>query len=552
MIEDRGTEHADREAGPSAGLSRPGSWGRKDLLAVFSIAAVSLLFHLVYFRYGVQNLVDLGVACVDTERILNGQVPGVDFMEPYGPGRFYLTALAFMAGGSSILTFSILCLGLLAVKDVLVFLSARYLLTRSWSLYVAALCIVVHGPLHKVFLTLSIVLILLPALRLVSGPGLGTAFVLGLGVSAAGLFRYDVGAIGLIMALLLTVVLALGKRECAKGPGFRERPAAAGITWRLAAGITGGLALLGGTASYVYFRNIDPVDFIEHHLKRIISLHQANAGMPGAFDLPGSDQSFEVLFGYLLLFLALTLLATTAAAIRLWMQGALGRRQGMMLALVILLALLLYNQVRLGVKFSRLSQIAPPYFILVAYLFMRASRFSAAEGIQRAWRWLSRAAAAAFFGFLVFYIWEYQGTQSQDSFASLRMPSYFLDLPRARCYFKRAKGMEIEKVIRFLEQVTDPGEPIFTGPSCPLFHFLADRPNPTPFTDFTFYYFDADNQRVMIDAIERADVRYMVNWPRELTGFLFVESAPVLTNYITTRFYPVKKIGRFVILRRRD
>ena len=71
------------------------------------VAAVSLLFHLIYFRHGVQNLVDLGVACVDAERILDGQVPGRDFLEPYGPARFYITALAFWIGGRSLLTFSV-------------------------------------------------------------------------------------------------------------------------------------------------------------------------------------------------------------------------------------------------------------------------------------------------------------------------------------------------------------------------------------------------------------------------------------------------------------
>ncbi|MHC4944706.1 MAG: hypothetical protein ACYTG7_16940, partial [Planctomycetota bacterium] len=177
--------------------------GYLDLYALAAVAGVSLLFHLIYFRYGVQNLVDLGVACVDSERILSGEVPGRDFYEPYGPGRFYLIALAFKLFGKSMLCFSTLCLALLSVKDVLVYLCARQLLCRPWALFVAGLTIMVHGPIHKVFLTLGGLLILYPALCLVKKPSGKKALAFGLCVFAAGMLRYDLGAIGIMTGLFL-------------------------------------------------------------------------------------------------------------------------------------------------------------------------------------------------------------------------------------------------------------------------------------------------------------------------------------------------------------
>ena len=91
---------------PDATRDRP---RRTEWICAAVVAVISLLFHLLYFRHGVQNLVDLGVACVDADRLLNGQVPGQDFLDPYGPARFYITALAFSIGGKSILTFSVVC-----------------------------------------------------------------------------------------------------------------------------------------------------------------------------------------------------------------------------------------------------------------------------------------------------------------------------------------------------------------------------------------------------------------------------------------------------------
>ncbi|MBU0754180.1 MAG: hypothetical protein KJ645_03510, partial [Planctomycetes bacterium] len=186
----------------SAGIISPVS-GYREILAAAAVAVVSLLFHSLYFRYGVQNMVDLGVACVDSERLLMGQVPGRDFFEPYGPGRFYLIALAFKLFGPSLLTLSSLCILVLAVKDALVFATARMLMPRPWALYVAGLTILVHGPIHKAFLILGSLLILYPALRLIKKPTMPRAIGFGLALFVAAMLRYDLGAIGFLAALFV-------------------------------------------------------------------------------------------------------------------------------------------------------------------------------------------------------------------------------------------------------------------------------------------------------------------------------------------------------------
>jgi hypothetical protein len=520
--------HAQRD-------DRRGEW-----MITAGVAAVSLLFHLIYFRHGVQNLVDLGVACVDAERILDGQVPGRDFLEPYGPARFYITALAFWIGGRSLLTFSVVCLIFLTLKDAIVYRASRVLLSRPFALFVAALSIMVHGPLHKVFLTFAAMLVLWPALALAVRPRSSTAFALGLCVAAAGCFRYDAGAAGLIASIMLIALLP--RAGPASDPG---RTRAAGC-------FLAGLAALGGPAAFLYLHGVDLAVFFGHHLKRLHSLEQANAGAPGPLDLPASSLPEERLLGFLLLALALVAAAVAVQAFRLLRREGAHRRTALALLVLLAMSLLLYNQVRLGVKFSRLGQIAPPYFMAFAFLLQTAWRRKEAAPGRRALRWLCPSAAAGLFLFLAAYLWSFEGMHSQDAFSALRLNEYFVEHPRARCYFKRKKGMEIEEVVRYLERVTAEGEPVFTGPSCPLFHFLARRPNPTPFTDFTFYYFDEENQREMVKILDRAGVRYAVNWPRELTGFLFVESAPVLTDYLSAHFATERRIGRFMILKRRD
>lgn len=512
----------------------PPPWGRGDRWALALVGLLSLGFHLLYFRHGVQNLVDLGVACVDAERLLLGQLPGRDFMESYGPGRFVLTALAFLAVGKSLLTFSALCVGVLAVKDLLLFRAARFLLSQSWALYLTLLCIVVHGPTHKAFLSFALVLVILPALALIERPRSKGAFLLGLAVAGAGLFRLDMGAAGLTAAGLLLFLL----------------PEERGKWRRLALPFAGGALLLGGPY-LLYLALIGNLPwFVIQHWKRIHSLELANADAPGFLNLLHASSPEQRWFGYLLLLMGLVVISSAALGWAAWRSGGRARKRALALGVVLFLGILAFNQVRLGVKFSRFGQIAPPFFFLLAVLLQALHRWLRGATRAAALRLCAPVAAFLFFAGLCAFLWTWQGHYSQDAFSVLRLPEYAPPLPRSGCFFKYKKGKEIEEVVKYLETFVPPGRTFFTGPSCPLFLFLAGRPNPTPFTDFTFYYFDEENQRVVIRALEEARVSYIVNWPRELTGFLFTESAPILTAYIKTHFHLDRYIGRFAVLKR--
>ncbi len=506
------------------------------------VAAVSLLFHLTYFRHGVQNLVDLGVVCGDAERILDGEVPGRDFMESYGPARFYITALAFFVAGKSLLTFSAVCVLFLSIKDAMVFLAARFLLSRRWALYVAALSIMVHGPIHKVFLAFSALLVILAAFRFAKKPGIGEAALLGAAAAVAGLFRYDVGAAGIVIGLLL---LCVARGHDTRIVTLLKKPGAFFL------GIT---AVAFPVCAMYALSGVSAPAFVDHHLKRVYCLEQANAGSPSAFDLPFSGEPFEYLFGYLLVFYAAVVLSCAASALLLWRSKSRDRPRAITLLVLVLMCVLLYNQVRLGVKFTRMSQISPPFFMLTGFLLQGLhGRLSSLDSTRfiRGLKAACPAAAIVFFAFLGGYIWSYEGCYSQDSFAVLRLPKHYVDKPTARCFFKRMKGLEIEEVIDYIQTHVPENEPIFTGPSCPLFHFLADRRNPTPFTDFTFYYFNKKNQELVIESLEKEGVNIIVHWRRELTGFYFENCAQTLTSYLKTNFVPLKsQIGRFVILER--
>ncbi|MBU0755256.1 MAG: hypothetical protein KJ645_08960, partial [Planctomycetes bacterium] len=320
----------------------------------------------------------------------------------------------------------------------------------------------------------------------------------------------------------------------------------------LSLGLFAGMLIPGlAYGACLFLAGADFPAWIQHHLVRLNSLELANSDLPGFWGLLQSDEPQDYLFGMVLIFMGLLLAVSAGLAFRLWKKTCPNdRARALMLGVLLVAGILLLNQVRLGLKFIRLSQVSPALYILFAFLLCRTWQCLKTKSSPVAIRWLPPAAALVFFLGLAGYIWAFEGTWSQDSFAVYKVRPYFMNVPKGRCYFKGKKGEEIEEVVRFLQEKTAPGEPIFTGPTCPLFHFLADRPDPAPFTDFTFYYFNEANQKAMIEAIERAGVNYGVQWPRPLTGFYFETCAPLLASYFNTHFHQERMIGRFVIFRR--
>jgi len=512
----------------------------KDIIVAFGVALVSILFHLIYFRYGVTNLVDLGVVCVDSERVLNGQISGRDFFDSYGPGRFYLAALSFLIGGKSLLSFSVLCLILLAVKDLIIYLTARFLLSRPWAIYIALCSIVFHGPIHKVFLPLAGIIALYSVFKFARQPSNKSAFLMGVFIVVAGLLRYDMGAAGLIIASVALILISIAGDKI-------ERP---GIFRLALTFILGVIVVAVPIAAYFYFNDADPGMMIENHLARLNSLEQAIKVSPGFSDIYRSSSPQDYLFSYMFIFFAVVTFLALLLTLILALKRKVDNKTLVFLTALLLLALMAGNQVRLGIKFSRFSQVSPYFFMLLAVLLQYGFNLFKSGSSLRHLRLVIPAIAIAVSLFVTAYIYNYQGRQSQDSFATLRYECIKLDIPRGQCYISNSKGLSIQNVIRFIEKTVPPGQAIFTGPTCPLLHFLSDRPNPLPFTDFTFYFFDIPNQKTVIRAIDEANVQCVINMRRPLTGFVFYTSAPQVYNHIKSNFYLDKRIGLFEIYRR--
>jgi hypothetical protein len=298
---------------------------------VIGVALCALVFHGLYFNDGVKNLIDLGVAAVDSERILEGQVFGKDFIAPYGPGRYYLIAGAFGVFGRSMTVLLSVFLVLRVLVDVGTFLLARRLLPWIPALG-AVLCVALaHGPTHKGFLTAGIVALLLAAAAAHDRPTPKRFLLLGIVVSLAGAFRYDLGFVGLVAA---AIVLASHRTQ-----------------WKsLLAG-----AVLAALPAALLILSSDPARLIECELSRAALLKGARART----ELTSSSGTLS-----LLLLAAPVLVAVMKRRDVIWIVTAVT-------------GILLFSQFAIEPKINRLLQVGPPLFLCLFHL-ARRTRFALA------------------------------------------------------------------------------------------------------------------------------------------------------------------------------
>jgi hypothetical protein len=164
--------------------------------------------------------------------------------------------------------------------------------------------------------------------------------------------------------------------------------------------------------------------------------------------------------------------------------------------------------------------------------------------------WAFRAAVTVLLCALLAFVWTSTGDRSQDSVAVLRFEERYLDLDRARVWVKRKRSEDTEKMVSVVQRYTEEDEPIFAGPGCPIAYFLAERPNPTPYTDPFLYFYTAAAESRVIESLDKCGVRLFVDQPKSFGGPSLPVAAPRLWEYLDRNFPRTDQVGNFIIRRR--
>jgi hypothetical protein len=492
-------------------------------------------FHASYAFHGLAEY-DEGLLLDGAARVLRGETWGRDFQAPYGPGRYYALAGWWQLFGPSVGSWRGLAVVLQALADALVF---RLVVRRApWSaaLSAAVLLAVAHGSLFKSFLLLSIVLVLCAGW--LADARRGRCLAAGALLGLACVFRYDIGAFGLV-ALVLGGVLAGG------GPRGAVSGAASRAAW-LAAGCAAPVLLTGALLAAAGF---SPSTWCEQTRVFLGAQLKIRPEHPALWEA-GAAGPLE----HWLLWTAITGSALTCVAHLLGVVAR--RRRGAPLdgdgfrAAAALFGLALFHQLSVMVTLNRLFQIVAPTFVLLADLLCRRGRGAPVRVPARA---PARAGQAALLGVTLLVIaWVHLTTQGMHpgSYTARNADFVPLEVRRAGILVAPATARNLGALVETIRAEVPEGEPIHVGLRPQALAFLADRPLALPYAEVCYFMTNAAAQQDAIAQLERARPRLYIEDPRPVIWFTMEADAPLLARYLAEHYAVQRSIGPYTVWQR--
>lgn len=108
----------------------------------------------------------------------------------------------------------------------------------------------------------------------------------------------------------------------------------------------------------------------------------------------------------------------------------------------------------------------------------------------------------------------------------------------------------IEAVVGYIQEHTEPGEPVFDFSSSAGLLFFADRPSATRY--FQILYASAPgSQREVVRELEQRQVKLVITSRVEMDGVSAERRHPIVADYLDQNFAPWRRVGHLTFLRRR-
>lgn len=125
-----------------------------------------------------------------------------------------------------------------------------------------------------------------------------------------------------------------------------------------------------------------------------------------------------------------------------------------------------------------------------------------------------------------------------------------LGIGSAPVLIPRLAAEDTRDVVAYLDAGTPPGAPIFVYPVAPLFNFLADRPNPTPFDHFLPGTLTSSDFDEVIADLQAARPRYVMWDDNGVQMWVTDPANRPLSDYIWSCYHEVAAFHPYLVLER--
>ena len=518
-------------------------------------------YYFSFSEYGL-NIWDEGGYANGTLRTWNGERALVDFNpNGYLPGRYLYGILLFKIFGINIQSLRLGIILLTPAMILMVYHSSRKLMSPGFA-FLAALCMLSAPSMYyNRFFTFFCVLNLFCLQRVIEERDAPRFFLLFTAILISGFFKFEVALFSMSISLFLLLLMfgvpsvrkTLRKNEGRPSTGdYRYSP----LFW-------GGIGLLVGTLLTLVFYFLKNDLFLKV-FELVIEAHRV-WGNPfpdlfpffGLLDKLGPQIMVERSLFYLPIWVYGIVVGLLLA--RQFKTGKKAIPSNLHVIAVLLFGICSFGLVIWRAGFDNLLRTLPPFYILFCYLLfrvrvrlIRTPVFSNPRNrSQDLFKTTVLNVMMVTLPFLYYYEMNFHQGFYAGSIGALKQETQLVELDRMKIYTNPAEALWIQEVVDRIQTYSRKGDPIFVLPLNPIFYFLTDRINPTPYDWILPGMLKTEDELDVIERLKKnmpkmvvfVDIPIDGKEERRLSRY-----APEIYNFLSTHYVFEEIIGFFQIL----
>ena len=454
-------------------------WGRVSLIYIALLA-----YFWSFCEYGL-NIWDEGGYANGTLRTLNGEKALVDFNpNGYLPGRYWYGMLFFKLFGVEIQSLRIGVLLFTPAMVIMIYSMGRKIMPAGFALLAALFMLSAPSMYYNRFYTFFVILNLYCLTNVVEKRNLASLFGLGAAIFLSSFFKFEVTLFSILVSLG-TLALLFSVKHWRVDFNFSPKQAAS------ASPKPGKFYfLLAGVAAILFAVYLGKDGYFTKVFKLVVDAHEV-WGNPLPEILPffallekvGAHQMFERILFYLPPF------TYGVVAILLFYRLVI-KKETFHIAHLMVLAILLFGACAFGLViwragFDNLLRTLPPFYLLLCYLLygIREKILSLQKpvGQNGIFMRLPLNLLTVFLPFLFYFEMNTHHGFYAGSIGAMKLETTRLSLEKMDVYTNPGESKWIKKVIDKINLHSKKGDAILALPLNPIFYFLSDRVNPTPY-----------------------------------------------------------------------
>ena len=454
-------------------------WGWVSLIYI-----VLAVYFWSFCKYGL-NIWDEGGYANGTLRTLNGERALVDFNpNGYLPGRYWYGMLFFKLFGVEIQSLRIGVLLFTPAMVIMIYSMGRKIMPAGFALLAALFMLSAPSMYYNRFYTFFVTMNLYCLTNVVEKRNLASLFGLGAAIFLSSFFKFEVTLFSILVSLG-TLALLFSVKHWRVDFNFSPKQAAS------ASPKPGKFYfLLAGVAAILFAVYLGKDGYFTKVFKLVVDAHEV-WGNPFPEILPffallekvGAHQMFERILFYLPPF------TYGVVAILLFYRLVI-KKETFHIAHLMVLAILLFGACAFGLViwragFDNLLRTLPPFYLLLCYLLygIREKILSLQKpvGQNGIFMRLPLNLLTVFLPFLFYFEMNTHHGFYAGSIGAMKLETTRLSLEKMDVYTNPGEAKWIKKVIDKINLHSKKGDAILALPLNPIFYFLSDRVNPTPY-----------------------------------------------------------------------